>query len=227
MNTLKTLLVKRAVSRARNFSESYRNATAVSAILDAFDTAGESWLKQANSVARMKSSSHFIIGFTTNLVFRCMVLETVEACKKGGTSSSALIQKKKDLAEAEADGDTELYNLIRDDIDFLEKASDQYDGGEYESDSLPNDKDVLIANIESFEKGARYLFHNLTNRGKSLEFEVSSRIIEEREDGSRSYAPIHSITEAIEVAESDSKEFANRSAQDAIAAAALFKHMEA
>jgi hypothetical protein len=227
MNTLKSLLVKKAVARARGFSESYKNATAVGAILDAFDTAGESWLTQANSVARMKSNSHFIIGFTTNLVFRCMILETVEACKKGGTSYSQLIQKKKDLAEAEANGDIDLFNLIRDDIDFLEKASGEYDGGEYEADSLPNDRDVLVMNIESFEKSARYLFNNLSNRGKRLEFEVSSKPTGEDANGKTQYSPIHSIEEAIEVAETDSKEFANRSAAEAISAAALFKHMEA
>jgi hypothetical protein len=225
MNTLKTLLVRKAVERARVFSVSYNNAAAVNVILDQYDIAGESWLTKANSVARMKSSSHFILGLTANLVFRCMILEIVQACKTGSSSSYELIQKKKDLAEAEANGDTELFALIRDDIDFLEKQTTKYDGGEYEADALPNDRDMLITTIEAYEKSARYLFNNLTNKGKRIEFEVSSRPVGENAAGKTVYTPIHSVEEAIEFAESDQEEFKNRSAQDAIAAAALFKHM--
>jgi hypothetical protein len=226
-NTLKTLLVRKAVGRARTFAESYKNAAAVKVILDQYDIAGESWLTKANSVARMKSSSHFILGFTANLVFRCMILELVEACKTGTSSSYELIQKKKDMAEAEANGDIELFSLIRDDVDFLEKQSTDspYDGGEYESDQLPNDRDVLVTTIEAYEKSARYLFNNLTNKGKRLEFEVSSHPVGEDANGKLQYAPIHTVEEAIEYAEADREEFKNRAAQDAIAAAALFKHM--
>jgi hypothetical protein len=224
-NTLKTLLVRKAVGRARTFAESYKNAAAVKVILDQYDIAGESWLTKANSVARMKSSSHFILGFTANLVFRCMILELVEACKTGTSSSYELIQKKKDMAEAEANGDMELFTLIRDDVEFLEKQTTNYDGGEYEADTLPNDRDILVATIEAYEKSGRYLFNNLTNKGKRLEFEVSSRPIGENASGKMQYAPIHNIEDAINFAEADREDFKNRAAQDAIAAAALFKHM--